>query len=66
MMWTIPRQRLRALHGILHEKGIRLVVAQVMEDVRDKSRYELRQLFGEDAFFDTLGDVMQAYQAQKL
>ena len=42
------------------------MVAQVMEDVRDKSRYELRQLFGEDAFFDTLGDVMQAYQAQKL
>ena len=59
-------ETLRALHGILHEKGIRLVVAQVMEEVKDKSRYELRQLFGDDAFFDTLGDVMQAYQAQKM
>jgi sulfate permease, SulP family len=58
-------ETLRALHGILDEKGIRLVVAQVMEEVKDKSRYELRQLFGDDAFFDTLGDVMQAYQAQK-
>jgi MFS superfamily sulfate permease-like transporter len=55
-------ETLRALHGILHEKGIRLVVAQVMEEAKDKSRYELRQLFGDDAFFDTLGDVMQAYQ----
>ena len=59
-------ETLRALHGILDEKGIRLVVAQVMEGVKDKSHYELRQLFGDDAFFDTLGDVMQAYQAQKM
>jgi hypothetical protein len=36
---------------------------QLSEEVKDKSRYELRQLFGDDAFFDTLGDVMQAYQA---
>jgi MFS superfamily sulfate permease-like transporter len=57
-------ETLRSLFDILKEKGIRLVVAQVMEDVRAESRYELRQLFGEDAFFDTLGDVMTAYQAQ--
>jgi MFS superfamily sulfate permease-like transporter len=57
-------ETLRSLFGILKDKGIRLVVAQVMEDVRAESRYELRQLFGEDAFFDTLGDVMTAYQAQ--
>ena len=41
-------------------------VAQVMEEIKDKSRYELCQLFGEDAFGDILGDLMQAYQAQKI
>ncbi len=29
-----------------------------------ESRYELRQLFGEDAFYDTLDDVMKDYQQQ--
>jgi len=57
-------ETLRALHDILEEKGIRLVVAQVMEDVKAESRYNLAQLFGEDAFFDTLGDVIKAYRQQ--
>ena len=57
-------ESLRSLYGILKEKGIRLVIAQVMEDVREESRYELRELFGEDAFYDTLDDVMQAYRQQ--
>jgi high affinity sulfate transporter 1 len=57
-------ESLRSLHGILKEKGIRLVIAQVMEDVREESRYKLRELFGEDAFYDTLDDVMQAYRQQ--
>ena len=55
---------LRSLFAILKDKGIRLVVAQVLDDVRDHSRYELRQLFGEDAFYDTLEDVMKDYQQQ--
>jgi MFS superfamily sulfate permease-like transporter len=59
-------ETLRSLHGLLQEKGIRLVVAQVMEDVREKSRYELTELFGEDAFFDTLEDVTSAYRNQTL
>ena len=57
-------ETLRALHGILEEQGIRLVVAQVMDDVKAESRYELDQLFGKNAFFDTLGDVMMAYRQQ--
>jgi hypothetical protein len=48
----------------LKDKGIRLVVAQVMEDVKEESRYNLRQLFGEDAFYDTLEDVVKAYRQQ--
>ena len=57
-------ETLRSLFAILKDKGIRLVVAQVLDDVRDQSRYELRQLFGEDAFYDTLEDVMQDYRKQ--
>ena len=53
---------LRSLYAILEEKNIRLVVAQVMEDVREESRYKLRELFGEDAFYDTLEHVVQDYQ----
>ncbi|MDH3830650.1 MAG: SulP family inorganic anion transporter [Gammaproteobacteria bacterium] len=55
---------LRSLFTILKDKGIRLVVAQVLDDVREESRYNLRQLFGEDAFYDTLDDVMKDYQQQ--
>jgi len=55
-------ETLRALHALLQEKGIRLVVAQVMEDVRAESRYHLTQLFSDDAFYDTLDDVIKAYR----
>ncbi len=55
-------ETLRSLFGILKDKGIRLVVAQVLDDVREESRYHLNDLFGEDAFYDTLDDVMKAYQ----
>jgi hypothetical protein len=47
---------------MMKEKGVRLVVAEVLDDVREQSRDELRQLFGEDAFYDTLEDVLQAYK----
>ena len=58
------KPELRSLFAILKDKGIRLVVGQVLYDVREESRYELRQLFGEDAFYDTLEDVMKDYQQQ--
>jgi len=50
---------------VLREKGIRLVVAQVLDDVKATSRYNLVQLFGRDAFFETLDDVLNAYQASE-
>jgi hypothetical protein len=58
-------ETLRAILGILQEKGIRLVVAQVLEDVRERGRYHLEQLFGEDAFCATLQDVVKDYQKRK-
>jgi high affinity sulfate transporter 1 len=57
-------ETLRSLYGILNEKGIRLVVAQVMEDVKEESRYELGKVFGEDAFYDTLEEVVDAYRKE--
>jgi MFS superfamily sulfate permease-like transporter len=57
-------ETLRSLFGILKEKGIHLVVAQVLDDLKAESRYHLSQLFGKDAFYETLGDVMKAYQQQ--
>jgi MFS superfamily sulfate permease-like transporter len=57
-------QTLRSLMTILQEQGISLVIAQVLEDVRERSRFELLQLFGENAFYDTLAQVVEAYQQQ--
>jgi len=57
-------ESLRSLFATLKDKGIRLVVAQVMEDVKETSRYHLKELFGEDAFYDSLDDVLKAYQKE--
>ncbi len=56
-------ETLRSLFAILNERSIRLVVAQVSQEVRSESRYQLADLFGADAFFETLADVLQAYDA---
>jgi high affinity sulfate transporter 1 len=55
-------ETLRALHASLSEQGIRLVVAQVLEDVRASSRYHFAELYGEDAFYQAIGDVVEAYR----
>ncbi len=55
---------LRSTHGILKEKGIRLIVAQALEELKVDNHYELRRLFGEDVFYNTLDDVLKAYQQQ--
>jgi len=57
-------ETLRSIFATLKEQGIRLVVAQVLDDVREASRYRLRNLFGEDAFYDTLDDVLKDYKKQ--
>jgi SulP family sulfate permease len=57
-------ETLRSLFAVMKEKGIRLVVAQVLDDVRETSRYRLQELYGEEAFYDTLDDVVKDYQKQ--
>jgi len=48
----------------LKARDIRLVVAEVMEDVKVHARYRLNEIFGEDAFYDRLEDVVKQYQRQ--
>ncbi len=57
-------ETLRSLFITLKEKGVRLVVAQVLDDVRESARYKLRELYGEDAFYDTLDDVVEDFRKQ--
>jgi sulfate permease, SulP family len=56
-------ETMRSLFTSLKGKGIRLVVAQLMEDVEDDSSYHFHQLFGKDAFFDTVEEVLDAYRS---
>ena len=55
-------ETLRSLFGMLQERGIHLVITRVMDDLKDESRYHLVDLFGEDAFYDTLEEALQAYR----
>ena len=57
-------EALRELDSILRKKGIRPVVAQVMEGVREHSRDQLAQLFEEDAFYESLADVVTDFRQQ--
>ena len=57
-------ETLRSIFSTMKDKGVRLVVAQVLDDVRGTSRYRLRELYGEDAFYDTLDDVVKDYRKQ--
>jgi high affinity sulfate transporter 1 len=57
-------ETIRSLHATLKDKGVRLVIAQVLENVKVESRYQMRQLFGDDAFYKTLEDLLKDYQRQ--
>jgi MFS superfamily sulfate permease-like transporter len=59
-------QTVREIHAQLKDKGIRLVVAEIPQEVRDETaRYGLVELIGEDAFYDTVSEVIDAYQASQ-
>ena len=56
-------ETLRTLHGILAELDIRLVFSEVIEGVQKEfARSNLTELFGTDAFYSTLEDVMSAFR----
>src|SRR5208337_2820717 len=54
---------LRDIHSILKRQGVRLVFCQVVDLVKaEMDRYELTDLFGEDAFYGTINAVVSAYE----
>jgi SulP family sulfate permease len=54
---------LRDIHRILKNQGIRLVFCNVINPVKaELDRYELTDLFGEDAFYGTISSVISAYE----
>ena len=57
-------ETLRSLYATLQEHGIRMVVAEVQEDVREGSRSMFHELIGNDAFYDTVDDVRADYRAK--
>jgi sulfate permease, SulP family len=57
-------ETLRSVHARLQAKGIRLVVANEMEDLKTHTRDGLRELLGTDAFYDRLKDVVKQYRQQ--
>jgi len=53
---------LRDIYGILKMQGIRLVFCEMIDPVKaELDRYELTDLFGNDAFYDTINAVVSAY-----
>jgi SulP family sulfate permease len=55
-------ETLRALHDFLKSRGVRLMAAEVSDELAAESRYHLQELFGRDAFFRTLHEVLEAYR----
>lgn len=55
-------ETLRSLHGILDAQGVRLVFAEVMDDVRSEYREQLKSLVEEGAIYPTIEDVVRAYR----
>ena len=57
-------ETLQTIYGILKEKKIRLVFAHVLDHLKEEGHYKLVHLLGKDAFYDSLHDVVKAYQQQ--
>lgn len=58
-------QALKSVHEELTQRNVRLVFAETAEDVRTSlDRYGVTALVGTDAFYDSVQDVMAAYDAR--
>jgi MFS superfamily sulfate permease-like transporter len=56
-------ETLRSVHASLKARGIRLVIAEVM-DLETRTAYHFKELLGADAFYDHLEDVMKQFRQQ--
>jgi SulP family sulfate permease len=58
---------LRELHSELEDRGVRIVLSEVPDSVRHLlDRYGLTNLIGQDACFETVSEVIAAFQAQRV
>ncbi|TKB26706.1 SulP family inorganic anion transporter [Desulfopila sp. IMCC35006] len=57
-------ETLRSLHFQLHQKGVRLVMAEMMENVRTESAKRLGEIFEQDEYFADLQDLLAAYRRE--
>jgi MFS superfamily sulfate permease-like transporter len=58
--------KLRSTCGVLKDKGVRLVFVLVSDDVREElDRFGITDLVGEDAFYATGDDLLNAYRQRK-
>ena len=60
-------ETLREIHGLLKDRGIRLVWANVLAPLKaELDRYELTELMGKDAFYNNISDVVDAYLKKRI
>ncbi|GKS70259.1 SulP family inorganic anion transporter [Nitrosomonas sp. PY1] len=54
-------ETLRSLASLLKKKEIHLVVSQMRNDFNEDKQHKILELFGKNAFFNSLDDVVAAY-----
>ncbi|MER2512341.1 MAG: SulP family inorganic anion transporter [Nitrosomonas ureae] len=54
-------ETLKSLSNLLRKKKIRLIVSQMQDGFSEDKHQKILELFGENAFFNTLDDVIAAY-----
>jgi len=55
-------ETLREIYGILKNRGVRLVWANLIDPVKQEfGKYGIIELFGKDAFYKNISDVIDAY-----
>lgn len=57
-------ESIRDIHGVLKARGVRLIWVNVIEAVRGEfDRYQITGLFGQDAFYDNISNVIQGFKS---
>lgn len=57
-------ETLRSVFGLLQQREVRLVMAQLLDGVKSEISRDFRDLLGADAIYETLDDVLSAYRDQ--
>lgn len=55
-------ETLRSVYGLLKDRGVRLVFSQVTQNAKAAGHYDLQRQFGDDASYDTIESVLDAYR----